>query len=103
MGKTPRRSSTATMIKLGRTYSNLMVSVRATNAKLRGRTVRILREATGLSDQDCNEALTRADGDLKVALVQLLADVDVTDAVAALEATGGHVRAALDAVRPTVP
>ncbi|WP_298177406.1 N-acetylmuramic acid 6-phosphate etherase [Saccharomonospora sp.] len=93
--------STATMIKLGRTYSNLMVSVRATNAKLRGRIIRILREATGLSDQDCSEALTKADGDLKVALVQLLADVDVADAAAALEATDGHVRAALDAVKQT--
>ncbi|NUT94937.1 MAG: N-acetylmuramic acid 6-phosphate etherase, partial [Saccharothrix sp.] len=38
--------STAVMVRLGRTYSNLMVSMRATNAKLRGRTVRILREAT---------------------------------------------------------
>ncbi|WP_024875438.1 N-acetylmuramic acid 6-phosphate etherase [Saccharomonospora piscinae] len=91
--------STATMVKLGRTYSNLMVSMRATNAKLRGRTVRILREATGLSAQDCSEALTRADGDLKVALVQLLAGVDVTRATLALEAADGHVRAALDSAR----
>lgn len=91
--------STATMIKLGRTYSNLMVSMRATNAKLRGRTIRILREATGLSEQECGDALTRADGDLKVALVQLLADVDSASAAVALDDADGHVRAALDAVR----
>ncbi|CAM3053293.1 N-acetylmuramic acid 6-phosphate etherase [Saccharomonospora xinjiangensis] len=91
--------STATMVKLGRTYSNLMVSVRATNAKLRGRTIRILREATGLGDHECSEALTKADGDLKVALVQLLGDVEVERAVHALHAAEGHVRAALDAVR----
>ncbi|RZQ61857.1 N-acetylmuramic acid 6-phosphate etherase [Amycolatopsis suaedae] len=87
--------STATMIKLGRTYSNLMVSMRATNAKLRGRTLRILREATGMSEHDCAEALTAAGGDLKVALVHLLAGVDPAQAERALTASQGHVRDAL--------
>ncbi|WP_297546500.1 N-acetylmuramic acid 6-phosphate etherase [Amycolatopsis sp.] len=91
--------STATMIRLGRTYSNLMVSMRATNAKLRGRTVRILREATGMSAQDCSEALTEADGELKVALVHLLSGVDADAAARTLAATDGHVRKALDMLR----
>lgn len=88
--------STATMIRLGRTYSNLMVSMRATNAKLRGRTLRILREATGMSPQDCSDALEAADGDLKVALVHLLGGVAVGKAKDALAETDGHVRNALD-------
>lgn len=88
--------STAVMVKLGRTYSNLMVSMRATNAKLRGRTVRILHEATGLSENDCARALADAAGDLKVALVHLLAGVPTERAAAALEDTKGHVRNALD-------
>lgn len=87
--------STAVMIRLGRTYSNLMVSVRAQNAKLRGRTVRILREATGLDEHECTEALTRAQGDIKVALVHLLSGVDTRAAEAALRDTDGHVRLAL--------
>jgi len=91
--------STATMIKLGRTYSNLMVSMRATNAKLRGRTIRILREATGMSMADCSDALTEADGDLKVALVHLLSGEDVASAAKALTANDGHVRKALDSLR----
>ncbi|GAB3719794.1 N-acetylmuramic acid 6-phosphate etherase [Amycolatopsis oliviviridis] len=91
--------STATMIKLGRTYSNLMVSMRATNAKLRGRTIRILREATGMSMADCSDALTEADGDLKVALVHLLSGEDVGSAAKALTASDGHVRKALDSLR----
>lgn len=91
--------STATMIKLGRTYSNLMVSMRATNAKLRGRTVRILREATGMSMADCSDALTEAEGDLKVALVHLLSGEDVANAAKALAASDGHVRKALDSLR----
>lgn len=88
--------STAVMIKLGRTYSNLMVSMRATNAKLRGRTVRILREATGLGLQECSDALTAAHGDLKVALVHLLSGVDTGRASAALADANGHVRQALE-------
>lgn len=91
--------STATMIKLGRTYSNLMVSMRATNAKLRGRTIRILQEATGMTMADCSDALTEAAGDLKVALVHLLSGTDVTSAAKALHTSGGHVRKALDLVR----
>ncbi|ALG05822.1 N-acetylmuramic acid 6-phosphate etherase [Kibdelosporangium phytohabitans] len=88
--------STAVMVKLGRTYSNLMVSMRATNAKLRGRTLRILREATGYSLQECAEALTSANGDLKVALVHLLSGADSERAAKALSETNGHVRNALD-------
>jgi N-acetylmuramic acid 6-phosphate etherase len=94
--------STAVMVKLGRTYSNLMVSMRASNAKLRGRTLRILREATGLDMHECSEALDEAHGDLKVALVHLLSGVDATQAAEALAETNGHVRKALMAVRATV-
>lgn len=88
--------STAVMVKLGRTYSNLMVSMRATNAKLRGRTLRILREATGLGTQECAEALNAANGDLKVALVHLLSGADSERAAKALSEANGHVRNALD-------
>lgn len=95
--------STATMIKMGRTYSNLMVSVHATNAKLRGRTVRVLREATGLSAQSCAQALARAGGDLKVALVHLLSGAETAAAAAALDRAGGHVREALTSVGPATP
>lgn len=90
--------STTVMIRLGRTYSNLMVSMVATNAKLRGRTVGILREATDATEETCEEALNAAGGDLKTALVHLLAGVDVERAAAALAATDGHVRDALDHV-----
>jgi N-acetylmuramic acid 6-phosphate etherase len=87
--------STAVMIRLGRTYSNLMVSMRATNAKLRGRTLRILREATGLNEPECSAALTEADGDLKVALVHLLSGADPQRSADALASTDGQVRQAL--------
>ncbi|MBP2340322.1 N-acetylmuramic acid 6-phosphate etherase [Saccharothrix coeruleofusca] len=92
--------STAVMVKLGRTYSNLMVSMRATNAKLRGRTVRILREATGLAEPECTAALAEADGDLKVALVRLLSGVPTARAAEVLAAAHGHVRQALSLLAP---
>jgi N-acetylmuramic acid 6-phosphate etherase len=88
--------STAVMVRMGRTYSNLMVAVAATNAKLRGRVVRILVEATGLDPQTCLQAAERAEGDCRVALVSLLAQVDVTTARDALAASHGAVRTALD-------
>ncbi|GAA4557644.1 N-acetylmuramic acid 6-phosphate etherase [Planotetraspora kaengkrachanensis] len=87
--------STAVMIRLGRTYSNLMTDVTATNAKLRGRLVTILEEATGRTEEQCARTLTAAEGDLKVALVCLLADAPVGEARIALQAAGGGVRAAL--------
>ncbi|MBR8744444.1 N-acetylmuramic acid 6-phosphate etherase [Nocardiopsis sp. MG754419] len=98
--------STAVMVRIGRTYSNLMVGVDATNGKLRGRVVTILVEATGLDETACARALSAAEGDTRVALVSLLADVDAARAGQALERARGRVRVALadlggdDATRP---
>ncbi|MEY9864488.1 N-acetylmuramic acid 6-phosphate etherase [Catenulispora sp. GAS73] len=89
--------STATMIALGHTYSNLMVDLAPTNTKLRGRVLTILTEATGLPEQACAAALAAADGELKTALVCLLGALAPTEARRALAAAGGQVRAALAA------
>nr|WP_219905429.1 N-acetylmuramic acid 6-phosphate etherase [Actinopolyspora mortivallis] len=90
--------STAVMVRLGRTYSNLMVDMVATNTKLRERTVRILREATGASESECLAALRTTRGQLKTALVHLLGGVDAARAAEALARTHGHVRDALRAL-----
>lgn len=95
--------STALMIRTERTYSNLMVAVAATNDKLRGRVVRILVEATGLDPQACADALERADGDARVALVALLANVSASQASQALVRAGGGVRRALQLVETDGP
>ena len=92
--------STAVMVRMGRTYSNLMVGVDATNAKLRGRVVTILMEATGLKGDACAEALTAAEGDTRVALVSLLAEVDAEQAAEALDRARGRVRVALAQLNP---
>jgi len=87
--------STALAVRLGRTYSNLMVDVLATNAKLRGRLVTILEEASGRPTAECTDALTAADGELKTALVALLAECSTDDARQRLHASDGHVRLAV--------
>lgn len=87
--------STAVMIRLGHTWSNLMVDVVATNAKLRGRVVRILQEASGADESDARAALEAANGRLKPALLSLLAGVSVPEAMAALSAHGDSVAVAL--------
>ena len=88
--------STALMVRLGRTYSNLMVSVVATNSKLRGRMITILCEATAEPEERVRAALGASEGDLKTALVSILGDCSPERARAALHAAGGVVRIALD-------
>jgi N-acetylmuramic acid 6-phosphate etherase len=87
--------STTLMIKLGRTWSNLMVDMVATNQKLRGRMLRILGEATGADADACAAALAEADGELKPALVHLLTGSPIPEARQALSQAGGRVAVAL--------
>ena len=87
--------STALMVALGRTWDNLMVSVVATNAKLRERTVRILREAADLDDADARTLLERCDGDLKTAIVVSFTEAAPSLAASTLETHDGSVRAAI--------
>jgi N-acetylmuramic acid 6-phosphate etherase len=87
--------STTVMVRLVRVYSNLMIDLSATNAKLRGRLISILMEATGCPEPDCTRALTAADGDLKTALVSLVSGAAVTEARAALARSHQQVREAI--------
>ena len=88
--------STISMIRLGKTFGNLMVDVNATNDKLRARVRRIVKDATGASASQVEEALAAADGNAKVAIVSLLAGVGADDARARLAASGQRIRLALD-------
>ena len=88
--------STVSMIRLGRTYGNLMVDVVASNAKLRARARRTVGLATDVSEADVDAALAAADGDAKVAIVSLLTGLDPAAARARLGAAGGAVRRAVE-------
>ncbi|MBB4714341.1 N-acetylmuramic acid 6-phosphate etherase [Streptomyces luteogriseus] len=89
--------STITMIRLGKTYGNLMVDVRASNDKLRARSHRIVALATGAGDKEIEDALTATDGEVKNAILTILADVDGPTAARLLAESDGHLRAALAA------
>ncbi|MDR0625640.1 MAG: N-acetylmuramic acid 6-phosphate etherase [Bifidobacteriaceae bacterium] len=86
--------STAVMIGLGKTYSNFMVGLVATNDKLRERSARILVEATGSSQAESRAMLAETSGALPLALIRLLSDASTEEAEAAL-ARCGSVRSAL--------
>ncbi|RZU14994.1 N-acetylmuramic acid 6-phosphate etherase [Streptomyces sp. BK239] len=89
--------STITMIRLGKTYGNLMVDVRASNEKLRARSRRIVALATGAADEEIEAALTATGGEVKHAILALLAGVDGPSAARLLEESDGRLRAALAA------
>ncbi|EKX69311.1 N-acetylmuramic acid 6-phosphate etherase [Streptomyces ipomoeae] len=93
--------STITMIRLGKTYGNLMVDVRATNDKLRARSHRIVALATGATDPEIEAALTESSGEVKTAILTLLSGVDADTATQLLTENGGHLRAALAAATAT--
>jgi len=88
--------STITMIRLGKTFGNLMVDLQITNAKLKDRAVRIIQNATGADWASASEALEAADHRVKVAILMLLLHVDAPEAEMRLKTASNHIRQALD-------
>jgi N-acetylmuramic acid 6-phosphate etherase len=89
--------STIAMVRLGKTYGNLMVDLRVTNAKLRDRALRIVQRVTGAARPDAEMALELAGLDVKLAIVMLGASSSVDEAAARLAKHGGRLREALEA------
>ena len=89
--------STAIMVRLHKVYGNLMVDLRATNAKLVARAVRLTMVATGRPEADARRALGACGWRVKVAVVMLKADVKAHEAEDRLDAAEGSVQAALAA------
>lgn len=84
--------TTGAMIRIGKTYGNLMVDLRALNAKLGDRSERIVMETTGISREEARAALGRADGRVKPAIVMVRRGVDLAVADQLLEAHQGRLR-----------
>jgi len=92
--------STVTMIRLGKVYGNLMVDLMPTNGKLRRRAERIVAMATGVKPEAAARALQQTGGDVKTAIVLLLAPApDAGQASRLLMRAGGSVRQALRLAR----
>lgn len=91
--------TTASMIRLGKAYENLMVDMMATNAKLRDRAKRIFVEVTGSSEERADLMLQAAGGSARLAIAMEMLQCDAQTARTRLDQHGGVLRNALDAAR----
>ncbi len=88
--------TTAAMIRMGKTYGNVMVDLAMTNQKLVERAKRIVMDITGADYDEASRVLDVTGGHVKTAIVMLLANVDVATAKERLQAAGGFVRGAIE-------
>jgi N-acetylmuramic acid 6-phosphate etherase len=88
--------STISMVRLGKTYGNLMVGLDPANEKLRARARSIVAQATGAANGEVEQALADAGGDAKVAIVSLLTGLGAAAARVRLDEAGGVVRRAVE-------
>lgn len=88
--------TTATMIRLGKVYGNLMVDVQPTNQKLKERAKRIVTEAAGVTSEQAGEVLEEAGWNAKTAIVMLKCGCSSQEAEQRLEAADGLIRGALE-------
>ena len=87
--------STGAMVKQGKTFGNLMVDLQPRNDKLRDRSVRILADLGQLSPHQACQLLSQAGGNLKLALIMALAQVERKEAHALLKKHRGRVKSAV--------
>ncbi|MDU2157410.1 N-acetylmuramic acid 6-phosphate etherase [Clostridium sp.] len=87
--------STGVMIKLGKVYGNLMVDVRATNAKLVERAKKIVCEATGVQREEAEKILEETNFDVKLSIFMLLSKLNKDEAKTILENNNGYIAEAL--------
>jgi N-acetylmuramic acid 6-phosphate etherase len=94
--------TTGAMIRLGKTWGNLMVDLRATNDKLRDRSERIIMEVCGVSREEARAALDGAGGRVQTAIVMQKRGVDASEADRLLEQAGGITRRVIADAPPPV-
>lgn len=87
--------STATMVRCGKTYENLMVDVVPSNEKLRVRAENIVMEAASVTREQAQEALRQSHDRVKTAILMLLIGCGPEEAEERLEKTNGHIRQAM--------
>jgi N-acetylmuramic acid 6-phosphate etherase len=94
--------TTGAMVRIGKTYGNLMVDLRATNAKLRDRSERLVIVTCGGTREEARAALDAADGSVKLAIVMRRLGVDRATAEARLAEAGGVIRRVIPGPPPPV-
>lgn len=92
--------TTASMIRIGKAYQNLMVDMHASNEKLLARAVRIVMQATECSPAEAERVLEMTDNDVKLAILVQLTGLEVAQARGALASAGGFLRQAIEGKSP---
>jgi N-acetylmuramic acid 6-phosphate etherase len=87
--------TTASMIRIGKSYQNLMVDVSATNEKLVARAVRIVMQASGCDERIAEDALRLTNNDVKLAILVVMNETGVEEAERALHEANGFLRPAI--------
>ena len=87
--------STGAMIRRGKSYQNLMVDLQMNNKKLERRALNIIKEATGVGENEAKDYIQKSKGSVKVAIVMILANCDYEDAIKRLDKADGQVRFAI--------
>jgi N-acetylmuramic acid 6-phosphate etherase len=87
--------STCTMVKLGKTYNNLMVDLKASNIKLKDRSVRIIKSATGVDDATAAAYLESASMNCKLAIMMIKTGLDAGSAEEELNKAEGSLKKAI--------
>ncbi len=88
--------TTASMIRMGKVYENMMIDLQMTNKKLVERAKRVVMMITGLTYEDASDYLQKANGHVKTALVMIKADVTAEEAIHRLDLADGFVRRAIE-------
>lgn len=87
--------TTCTMVKLGKTYNNLMVDLKASNFKLVDRSIRIIMNTTGVDTSTATETLEKASMNCKLAIMMIKSGLDAKEAEQVLNANGGRLKQAI--------
>lgn len=90
--------TTCTMVKLGKTYNNLMVDLKASNIKLVDRSIRIIMNTTGVEASTAAETLEKASMNCKLAIMMIKTGLDAKEAEQALNANGGRLKQAISSL-----
>ncbi|WP_217595292.1 N-acetylmuramic acid 6-phosphate etherase [Cohnella sp. GbtcB17] len=94
--------TTATMVKLGKTYNNLMVDLKASNKKLQDRSIRIIKAATGVDAETASDYLARASQSCKLAILMIETGLAASEAAASLARFEGNLKATIRAHKQVV-
>lgn len=95
--------TTASMVKIGKTYQNLMVDLKASNKKLVARAARMVMQATDCTLEAAEQALAQTNNDVKLAILVTITGMNPTEARFALEGAGGFLRQAIGHGRSASP